>query len=125
MNGNINWLVGKKLREVRGMEKNSPSVTFVLEDGKTASLYHAQDCCESVLLEDVAGFPEDLIGHTILQAEECSGDFDSSKLQLPGWHDQAYDWTFYRITTMRGQVVLRWFGTSNGWYSTSVSFSHD
>ena len=31
-------------------------------------------------------------------------------------------WTFYRIQTDKGVAVLRWLGTSNGYYGESVQF---
>jgi hypothetical protein len=81
-------------------------------------MYHSQNCCERVTVEDVVGDFNDLIGFPILQAEEST---DSTN-HKPNSGDESFTWTFYRISTMKGQVVIRWYGSSNGYYSESVAF---
>lgn len=89
-------------------------IRFVSQSGDVFLMYHDQDCCESVHLEDVTGEFDDLIGHPILIANETSDSHTDEK-----WGDEE-EWTFYTLATVKGTVTLRWYGTSNGYYSTSV-----
>ena len=56
---------------------------------------HHQQCCESVTIGDICGSLED--------------------------HEpESYTWTFYRSAPIEGEVVVRWYGESNGWYGETV-----
>ena len=120
-------LVGKTLAKVDG-SKGDESIHFVTVDGDEYHLWHEQGCCESVTVEDICGDWDEIIGSPILSAEESTnvpeGFVDPhDKKDEKGWsYRESFTWTFYRITTMKGQVVIRWYGTSNGYYSESVSF---
>lgn len=113
---NIEELKGKTLKSVEVNEDNTEIVFTTTEDERYL-MYHIQDCCESVYIEDIVGEWEDLIGHELLQVEESVNVGDRSAFDTETW-----TWTFYRLTSARGQVVLRWCGTSNGFYSESVDF---
>jgi hypothetical protein len=115
----VSVLKGKTLTLAR---YNEPTETIFFETacGKEYKMYHAQDCCESVYLEDVGGTLSDLIGSPILEAEEVnSGDTPPPN---DDYGYESYTWTFYKIGTIKGGVNLRWFGTSNGYYSEGVNF---
>lgn len=73
---------------------------------------HFQDCCESVYIESIAGDLSDLENSPILIAAEVSDSYDRS--------NSEGNWTFYRFSTIKGSVVIRWIGESNGYYSTDV-----
>lgn len=89
------------------------SLIFVTDKGVFVQ-YHNQECCENVSIEDICGDLEDLIGNPVLVAEERSNSEET------GIGDK--EWTFYELATIKGSVNIRWYGESNGYYSTSVSF---
>jgi len=82
-------------------------------------MFHSQDCCESVTIDDICGDVQDLVGTEILVAEEVMSDDFGPKER----YDESYTWTFYKFRTIKGSVDIRWYGTSNGYYSESVSFT--
>lgn len=117
---NVFDMKGATLRAINGMEKGSDSITFEAEDGRVWKMYHCQDCCELVEIDDVVGEPEDLIGEPLLIAEEVSNLDDLPP--RPNAND-SYTWTFYKFATIKGYVTVKWYGESNGWYSERVDFA--
>ena len=84
-------LVGKTIVDIQGLEKGSDEVVFVCSDGSKYKMYHEQDCCETVDIDDVIGDVEDLIGSEILIAEENSNSGENPKET----YDYSFTWTFY------------------------------
>ncbi len=87
--------------------------------GKTFKFTHFQDCCESVVIEDVCGDLDDLVGHPMLMAEEVDGTNPTPTLEV---RYESFTWTLYKFATIKGYVTVRWLGESNGCYSESVDF---
>ena len=116
MMAKIEDLIGKVLTNV---DNDGREIIFTGDDGRKWKLYHENNCCESVEVEDVIGYLSDLVGSPIMMAEEVSSEGypDANKYD----HD-SYTWTFYKFATVKGYVTVRWYGTSNGYYSESVDF---
>jgi len=135
MRNNISELVGKTLIRI---DKNEDELIFICNDGDKFKMFHEQDCCEGVSIDDICGDLEDLLWTPILKAEAVSNEnFENSfiekfKVQEEGnsykrdaegnFEPDSWTWTFYKLATVKGYVDIRWFGSSNGYYSESVSF---
>lgn len=111
-------LEGRTLRSVTRDETNE-TVDFVTVEGECFRLHHSQDCCECVVVEDVCGDLNDLVGTPILLAEESMSDTAPSGSEA---RDDCDQWTFYKLRTIKGSVDIRWHGSSNGYYSVGVDF---
>ena len=111
---NINVLNGQKITKI---ERNADDTElfFYLENGNILKMYHEQDCCESVWLEDICGDLGDLLNCRIISASERSEENTQAC--------ESGTWTFYHIDSEKGSVVLRWNGESNGYYSESVNLA--
>jgi hypothetical protein len=114
----VNVLLGRTITAVTGMTDGDDEVCFTMDNGDRYKMYHDQDCCESVYLESVVGDVEDLIGEPLLMSEAVDGESPADEEDDYNTHE----WTFYKFATRKGYVDLRWHGTSNGYYSTGVSF---
>jgi hypothetical protein len=117
----IGALVGETLTRIDGLNKGSDSVTFETASGKRFQMWHRQDCCESVDIEDVCGDVADLIGSPIVRAESPSS-VDGCDGKALSSYEESFTWTFYILGTAKGTVTIRWYGSSNGYYSECVDF---
>ena len=120
----VSVLVGQTVKEIRTTGQYDDEIRFTLEDGRELVMGHVQDCCESVVIEEIIGDLDDLVGSPILVAEErCSSDdekYGDPERTKDGWGYDSVTWTFYELRTNKGSVTIRWCGESNGYYSESV-----
>lgn len=128
-------LVGKVLTEVI-LDRREATIKFVDSEGGEYLMYHEQDCCEGVWIDDICGDLQDLVGTPILVAEEVSNEMfeedwkrqEKERMEKARsedefyWLSESYTWTFYKFATAKGYVDIRWYGESNGYYSESVDF---
>ena len=115
-------LVGRTMVSV--VNEYDERVVFTDTLGKQWALNHQQDCCEYVFLSEVHGDLGDLAGHPILTAEEVLSDDEPEDGRIAGESvDDREEWTFYKLSTIKGSVTLLWYDSSNGYYSTDVSFA--
>ena len=110
---NIDELLNKVIIKIE--VSDNVQILFYLSNGAEYKMYHDQDCCEHVSIEDIEGNLDDLIGYRLNQAEENTKKGKSSE------YDDSSTWTFYKLATIKGYVTIRWYGSSNGYYSESVS----
>ena len=64
-------LLGKILTKIE-VTNSKDEILFYTDEGNTYKMYHEQDCCESVTIDDINGDLDNLIGNPILIAEEST-----------------------------------------------------
>ena len=124
----LDEMLGEILIDIKN---NGDELIFTTAKNKKYMMYHSQDCCESVTVEDIVGDLNDLIGEPLIEAEGVS--FQDPKelpekevmwMTLSGTDlsggNGSNTWTFYKFRTVKGSVTIRWLGSSNGYYSESV-----
>ena len=118
----VSDLLGKTLSQIivkRDENERIFEITFITREEEKYFMYHSQDCCECVSVEDINGDLDDLLGYPLLQAEESTNKTDTLGLiEYP----ESFTWTFYKFATIKGYVTIRWLGESNGYYSEEVEF---
>lgn len=129
----LETLVGRTLKTA---ENKNDEVVFVTSEGETFRQVYYEDCCASCSVEEIHGDLSDLVGTPVLMAEEVSSGEpvgalkekrDKEKAEAEAKGDYYYSgdsetWTFYKLATIKGSVTIRWYGSSNGYYSESPTF---
>ena len=108
----VEEMQGQTFTSVRA---DTDTVTFENNEVRYV-LYHDQDCCESVYVEDIIGDIEDLEGWPMLISREDTNAEDPGTCN----NGESYTWTFYNFATFKGYVTIRFLGESNGYYSEDV-----
>ena len=105
---------------VDGLTKGSRKITFYCRDGFIITMHHEQDCCEDVVVESCDALNCDIYTNCSWCVLCVSISRDDGRPR--DTYDESYTWTFYNVRTSLGYDTIRWYGTSNGYYSETVDF---
>lgn len=111
---------GKEAVSLPSPYRGAQEIHIKDSEGNKYLMYHEQDCCEGVWVEDVVGDVEDVINTPIIQALEHK-DWNGP-MRPDGVFDEYYKWTYYELRTIKGSLHIRWYGESNGYYAVDVGF---
>ena len=115
---NISEFVGKTFVSINVRDE---FIDFLTDKKEKYQMYHEQDCCETVYVDDICGNIVDLLESPILKAEERTSNDNRKEGQE--YYEDSFMWTFYEIATIKGSVTIKWYGESNGYYSEEVSIA--
>lgn len=105
------------------VHEDETRVDLIVSSNEFYSIAHSQDCCETVYLDDVVGDWQDIMNSPILHFKEMPNEAGPQKYNIgTGYEceDDSFTWTFYEIATIKGSVTMKWYGSSNGYYSEKV-----
>jgi hypothetical protein len=133
----LSIFVGRIIKKILHLKREygSDELLFVFDNNDVICFNHVQDCCESVYIESITGDLLDLLNSPLTICRSVSSDksnldvFNSFLIEndiksgdlINEDADSSETWTFYTFATINGYVDVRWYGTSNGYYSESVS----
>jgi len=100
-------------------------ITFQEENENVYRMYHRQDCCERVRVEQIRGNLSEIENEEIIEVEKGTwsnedpfgAPFDNSD----AW--ASYTWTAFRFKTNRTETTIWWLGESNGYYYEGVDIA--
>lgn len=120
---NFEELTGKTIDKIEIVGKDSQvdyAILFYTSDNKIYKMFHEQECCEQVLIQDICGNFDDILHKPIIVAEKVTNDNkESGNFQ----YRNSITWTFYKLITEDECVTITWKGSSNGFYSEEVDFT--
>jgi hypothetical protein len=112
-------LKGKTLTRIEG-GVGDDTMKFHTNDGDIFQLKYYRDCCASCTVEEIHGDLSDLIDTPILAAELVVSKDNPPGVRIK--YQESFTWSFYKLSTIKGSVTIRWYGESNGYYSETVDF---
>lgn len=108
----FNELQGLTITAIHYLDDNE-CLVIETECGRKFQMQHDQECCEEVKMIDIEDH-DAILNSPVLKAYET--------MQEGGTEYGHETWTFYHLSTIKGSVVIRWHGESNGYYSEDVNF---
>ncbi len=111
-------LIGKTFDSVNG-DKGDSSINFCIGGKLKYELTHHQDCCEDVDIDDIIGDLKDLENSPITMSEIITNNENPKDKNV-----DSFTWTFCKFATIKGFVTIKFYGTSNGYYSETAELYH-
>lgn len=102
------------------LDRDDGEIRIECEDGSVFLFHHQQDCCEYVNIVDVKGDPVKLQGYKLKVSEEVIRDPDKEEFPDRLEFAESSTLTTHTFKTTEETLVVKWIGTSNGYYSESV-----
>ena len=118
-NDGFETLVGETLTS---LEMQGDVLVFTCESGKVFEMGYIPDCCASCYLESGLEDAKDLVGQKLERAMVDSSYTTPEDYKHEWSEPESQTWTFYTLRTNKGTAQLRWFGSSNGYYSETPTF---
>lgn len=112
----LSELLGEVISTVEGAETGWETI-ITTESGKAIKIYHEQDCCEHVSIEDSE--VDDIVGGYCHFAGFVDGETPVNRTN-DDYYEENQTWSFLKIETSKGSIWQRWLGESNGYYSERV-----
>jgi hypothetical protein len=109
----LSVLKGEILTEI-DCDENDEVILLTTESGRQFKLYHSQDCCERVYIQEFDNYKA-LIGKKIIEVTDEENDVSKD------YYDSATE-TVITFRVNDATVINRWIGESNGYYSERVNF---
>lgn len=114
----LSELLGEVISTVEGAEDGQETI-ITTESGKAIKIYHEQDCCEHVSIEDSE--VDDIVGGYCHFAGFVDGETPvNNSADDDYYYEESQTWSFLKIETSKGSIWQRWLGESNGYYSERV-----
>lgn len=114
----LSELEGEVIASITGGEKGDRECVITTVSGKAIKIYHEQDCCEDVSIEDCES--DNIVGGLVHFAGFVGVEHHVITTNGDYWYDNSQTWSFLKIETSKGSIWQRWLGESNGYYSESV-----
>jgi len=114
-------LKGKTILYIN-ISEDKECMEFGCDDGFRYRLMYHHDCCANCEIIDICGDLEDIIGSPLVVAELVTHkDENPEGVKIPEYTDISFTWSFYKLDTTKGGVTIRWYGSSNSYYSEKVT----